>query len=53
LADGKAAIMTIVDATCTVQIALDPTVPQGVVLAPRSVGLPVTAPVKVRLAPQD
>ena len=53
LADGKAAIMTIVGATCTVQIALDPTVPQGVVLAPRSVGLPVTAPVKVRLAPQD
>jgi dUTPase len=53
LAAGQKAAMLIDGTSNTVMIGLDAAVPEGVVLSPRSVGLPVGVPVKVRFTPLD
>ena len=50
LAGGQAATLSMDGQSWPVAIDVDPAAPDGVVLVPRSVGLPVVQPVHVRLA---
>jgi len=51
LADGQPATMQLDGTVCAVLVGVKEGIPDGVVLVPRSVGLPVSRPVNVRLAP--
>ncbi len=53
LADGQPAALRLDGTVWAVQVGLREGIPDGVLLAPRSVGLPVSQPVKVFLSPAD